>query len=37
MFYELEIEPIQARLLDINDQVGVDAIAFAPRVKAEAA
>jgi PBSX family phage portal protein len=37
MFFELEIEPIQARLLDINDQVGVEAVAFAPRVKAEAA
>lgn len=37
MFFELEIEPIQARLLDINEQVGVDAIAFAPRVRAEAA
>ena len=31
MFFELEIEPIQARLLDINVAVGVDAVAFAPR------
>ena len=31
MFFELEIEPIQARLLDINEAVGVEAVAFAPR------
>jgi PBSX family phage portal protein len=31
MFFELEIEPIQARLLDINSAVGVEAVAFAPR------
>ncbi len=31
MFFELEIEPIQARLLDMNAQIGVDAVAFAPR------
>ena len=31
MFFELEIEPIQARLLDINEVVGVEAVAFAPR------
>ena len=36
MFFELEIEPIQARLLEINDQVGVPAVAFAPRAVAEA-
>jgi hypothetical protein len=31
MVFELEIEPIQARLLDINEAVGVEAVAFAPR------
>ncbi|KQM97364.1 phage portal protein [Sphingomonas sp. Leaf226] len=31
MFFELEIEPIQARLLDMNAQIGVEAVAFAPR------
>ena len=31
MFFELEIEPIQARLLDMNSQIGVEAVAFAPR------
>jgi PBSX family phage portal protein len=31
MFFELEIEPIQARLLDMNAQIGVQAVAFAPR------
>ncbi len=31
MFFELEIEPIQARLLNINEVVGVEAVAFAPR------
>ena len=36
MFFELEIEPIQARLLEVNDHVGVAAVAFAPRTTAEA-
>jgi len=31
MFFELEIEPIQARLLDINEVVGVEAVAFSAR------
>lgn len=31
MFFELEIEPIQSRLLEVNDQVGAAAVAFAPR------
>jgi PBSX family phage portal protein len=37
MFFELEIEPIQARLLEVNDQVGVAAVAFAERRIAQAA
>jgi PBSX family phage portal protein len=35
--FELEIEPVQARLLDLNEQLGVEAIAFAPRAVAPAA
>ncbi len=31
MYFELEIEPIQARLLEVNDQVGITAVAFAER------
>jgi len=31
MFFELEIQPIQARLLDLNEQLGVEAVAFAAR------
>jgi PBSX family phage portal protein len=37
MFFELEIEPIQARLLEVNDQVGAEAVAFAERRIAQAA
>lgn len=37
MFFELEIEPIQARLLEVNDQVGATAVAFAERRTAPAA
>jgi PBSX family phage portal protein len=33
MFFELEIAPIQARLLDLNEQLGVEAVTFAPRVE----
>jgi len=36
MFFELEILPIQARLLDLNDQLGIEAVAFAPRPVAPA-
>ncbi|MDH7641181.1 phage portal protein [Sphingomonas oryzagri] len=32
MFDELEITPIQAALLDINEQIGVEAVKFAARV-----
>jgi hypothetical protein len=37
MFFELEIEPIQSRLLEVNDQVGAPAVAFAPRKAAASA
>ncbi|AOH83608.1 capsid portal protein [Sphingomonas panacis] len=36
MFFELEIEPIQANLLDVNDQVGFEAIRFKERVRSTA-
>jgi PBSX family phage portal protein len=37
MFYELEIAPIQACLLDVNDQVGFEAIRFKERVSSTTA
>ncbi|WP_267382625.1 MULTISPECIES: phage portal protein [unclassified Sphingomonas] len=33
MFFELEIAPLQARLLDINDWLGVEAVRFKPRAQ----
>ncbi|SNS20027.1 phage portal protein, PBSX family [Sphingomonas laterariae] len=36
-FFELEIEPLQAVFLDLNDQLGVEAVRFRERVRAEAA
>lgn len=37
MFFELEIEPIQANLLDVNESVGFDVVAFKPRERSSAA
>lgn len=37
MFFELEIEPLQARMLQLNEDTGQDLIAFAPRKRVEAA
>jgi hypothetical protein len=31
MFFELEIAPIQAVCLEINDQLGMEAVKFLPR------
>ena len=34
MFFELEILPIQSRLVEVNDWLGLDAVQFAPRADA---
>lgn len=34
MFFELEIQPLQAAFLEINDQLGVEAVKFIPRAAA---
>lgn len=37
MFYELEIQPLQAVFLDVNDQLGFEAVRFKERIAAKAA
>lgn len=37
MFYELEIQPLQAVFLDVNERLGFEAVAFRERVAAKAA
>ena len=33
VFFELEIEPLQARLLEVNDWLGAEAVEFKPYVR----
>ena len=37
MFFELEIEPLQAVFLELNERLGIEAVRFKPRASAEAA
>ncbi len=36
-FHEMEVHPLQARFLDINDQLGIEVVRFRERITAKAA
>jgi len=36
-FHEMEVQPLQARFLDINEQLGIEAVRFRERITAKAA